>query len=194
MAWNQYPNVAAPAVNTFNPYATTANPYAPNPLGYSQPTNYLAGIQPTSTTPVTAQNTASQPMSVMPVQQNGNPFVLVPDRGVIKDAQVERNQTVFFMNQNAPEFYAKSADNLGLCNTKYYRFFEFDPEAEAQAAAQAQAQAIQQQAMPQGDYITRDEVESLIADKIESIKAMLAPAPTPKATGAKAKAPKESDE
>lgn len=192
MAWNPYSNLNTPAANTFNPYATPANPYVPNPMGYAQP-SYVPTMQPgnSATTSSAAPQSPTTPVSVAP-NVNG-PFVLIPDRGVIKDAQVERNQTVFFMNQNAPEFYAKSADNLGLCNTKYYRFYEFDPDAEAQAAA-AQAQSANQQ-LANANYMTRDEVETLIEGKIEDIKAFFSQAGTSASKSAKpAKTQKEGAE
>lgn len=194
MAVTPYGNVTAPAFTPYNPYSTPSNPYAPNPMAYNQPTNFMPTSQPTL--PATAtQPTIQQPMAVTPMQQDGNPFVLVPDRSVIKDAQIGRNQTVFFMNQNAPEFYAKSADNLGLCATKYYRFFEFDPEAEAQAAAQAQNQA-GAQGLDTSMFMTQDQAEALITEKIEEAKEILMQliptAPAPKSNSAKPKAPKEN--
>lgn len=184
------PYGATPGYNPYNPYSTPANPYAPNPMQFSQPMNYTAPTMPTA--PVAPTTPVNAPVSVSNNQTNNNsPFIPVSGINVVKDAQVPANQTGWFMNQNVQEFYVKSADNLGVCQTKYYRFTEFDPEQEAQMAAQAQIVA-QQQVMKNPNYITRDEVEELISSKIEAYKNFIMP--TQKQAVGKPKKEKEDAE
>lgn len=45
-----------------------------------------------------------------------------------RDVQVQANQTAWLMDMNAPIFYVKKADNMGVCTLKAYRFEEINPE------------------------------------------------------------------
>ncbi len=42
---------------------------------------------------------------------------------------VQPNQILYFMNNNKPEFYAKSSDNFGTPTFKAFRFEEINPDA-----------------------------------------------------------------
>ncbi len=135
----------------YNPYATPGNPYAPNPMAFtSQP--YPNGIS----TPVTAP---TSPGMAQPNQNTTNgPWVLVNGVQGAREVMVQPNQTIYMMSQNSNEFYVKAADNMGVANMRCFRFNEFDPNAEMQ-------QSVQQ---PQVDYVTREEVESIIQSKIDA--------------------------
>lgn len=41
---------------------------------------------------------------------------------------MQPNQILYFMNNNKPEFYAKSSDNFGTTAFKAFRFEEIDPD------------------------------------------------------------------
>lgn len=173
----------SPIQNTgFNPYATPANPYAPNPAAtYMPATSYVpqnpANVQPASN--MTAQNQNAAQMN-QATQATSGPFIVVNGVQGAKDVQVPPNQTAWMMDQNVQQFYVKSADNLGICKMDYYRFEKFDPDIEAQQKAQEQAMAQQQQFQQNANFMTRDEVESLINEKVEMFKNMIQPAPEPK--------------
>lgn len=176
------PYGTAPAYG-YNPYATPANPYAPNPTAFSQPMNYT---QPNVQPNVTSAMPVQQPvMNTQPVQNTNGPFIVVNGVQGAKDVQVPANQTAWMMDQNAPQFYVKSADNLGICKMDYYRFEKFDPEQEAQMAMQAQMVS-QQQVVTQPIGITREEVEEIVTEKLEAYKSFLMPTQKP-ATTSKAK-------
>lgn len=166
------PYTAAPSYNPYNPYSTPANPYAPNPMQFSQPmSNYTQPI--TQTAPIAQQTAVQAPVTAQNGPVNGgSPFIPVSNASVVKEAQVPANQTAWFMNQNVQEFYVKSADNLGVCQTRYYRFTEFNPEQEAQMAQQAQ---MMNQQSVSANYVTKDEVEEIISNKIEEYKNFLMP-------------------
>lgn len=179
MGWNQYPNVVQQQANTFNPYGAQANLYAQNPTAFSQPINYTQpNIQPAVSPTIPVQQPV---MNAQPVQNINGPFIVVNGVQGAKDVQVPANQTAWMMDQNAPQFYVKSADNLGICKMDYYRFEKFDPEQEAQMAMQAQMVS-QQQVVAQPIGITREEVEEIVTEKLEAYKSFLMPTQKPAAT------------
>ncbi len=147
--------------------------YPGNPYNYTQGQN-IAAIQP--------QIGAQQPQ--VQQQNNGSPFIMVPSREAAKDITVSANQTIYAMSQNAPEFYVKSADNMGLVTTRYFKFAEFDPAVEA-AQLQAQAQAAQnaQNNAPAGDYVPRSEFNQVVqvvnnlSQELNSVRQSIANAP-----------------
>lgn len=178
-----------PNFNSYNPYATPANPYAPNP--YAAMASGMAPATIPAAPAMTAPSSMQAPVAAQQTQNTNGPFIVVNGVQGAKDVQVPPNQTAWMMDQNAPQFYVKSADNLGICKMDYYRFEKFDPEREAQIAAQNQA--AQQQLNAQTLYVTRDEVESIIQSKFDMFKGLLQPAPK-QAIGSKSKANKENND
>ena len=175
------PYGTTPAYGGYNPYATQSNPYAPNPTAFSQPMNYTQpNVQPTVTPTMPVQQHV---MNTQSVQNTNGPFIVVNGVQGAKDVQVPANQTAWMMDQNAPQFYVKSADNLGICKMDYYRFEKFDPEQEAQMAVQAQMQSQQMnQQLVNANYMTREEVEAVITEKLEAYKNFLMPTQKPATT------------
>lgn len=138
----------------YNPYATPGNPYAPNPMAYTSP--FVQNQMQAQQSPVTAP---TSPGMAQPNQNTTNgPWVLVNGVQGAREVMVQPNQTIYMMSQNSNEFYVKAADNMGVANMRCFRFNEFDPNAEMQ-------QNVQQ---PQVDYVTREEVESIIQSKIDA--------------------------
>lgn len=63
-----------------------------------------------------------------------------------RDVQIQANQTAWLMDMNAPVFYMKQADSMGVCTLKAYRFEEIDPQQQNGATTA---------------YVTREEFEAL---------------------------------
>ena len=61
--------------------------------------------------------------------------------------QVPSGGKAWVMVQNEPVFALRTADNMGLVTTDYYRFEKIDPAASA----------------PASDYITRAEFDQFVA-------------------------------
>lgn len=141
-----YNNMGMGASGSYGPQNGICQPV---PYSYNVGQNY-ALTQP--------QIAAQQQMQQMPAN-NSSPFVMVTSRDIVKDMSVPPNQTVYAMSQNAPEFYVKSADNMGLVTTRYFKFAEFDPAIEA---AQMQAQAQAQNNVPAGDFVPRSEFNQFV--------------------------------
>lgn len=135
------------------------NPYlgAYRNYGNYNPYNSIPNNQTQPMAPQTA------PMAV-PQQTNNNiQFFLVPSREVAEQAIAEKGQTIYMLNQNFPEIYAKSADNFGLQTMKYCRMSEFNPKEEQQT----------QQPNVNADYIPRSEFNQFVAAvsaEIENLK------------------------
>lgn len=66
---------------------------------------------------ITPQQTPQQP-------QSNVSWVQVVGIEGIKNTTVQPNTTVWAMDSNDTIFYVKSADNMGVCTTKAYRFAE----------------------------------------------------------------------
>lgn len=153
-----------PAQSTFNPY----DPYAGSQYSYmgGNRNNFIPSNSYAQNQFMSQQNQPFQNMQQSPQSQLNNvQFVLIPNIDVAKNATAEKNQTIYMMNQNKPEIYAKAADGFGLQTTRYFKLVEFNPDQEAQ-----QNQIINQQNM---DYIPRAEFNQFIASvsaEIEAIK------------------------
>lgn len=148
----------------YNPYdqMNASSPYISGYRGYGNynPYQSMMNNQNQSQNQMIPQN---MQMQTQPTTNNIQ-FVLVPNIDVAEKATVEKNQTIYMMNQNKPEIYAKAADSFGLQNTRYFKLVEFDPSIEMQS------QQIQQQNV---DYIPRDEFNKFVAfvsSEIETIK------------------------
>lgn len=84
---------------------------------------------------------------------------------------VQPNQVAYMMNQNAPEFYVKATDTMGVATLKYFRFHEFSPEQEAVK------QAVDSQS---ASFVSRDEFNQFantINAQFNAIQQSITPAP-----------------
>ena len=118
-------------------YMSGYNPYTPKivPGGY---TGTPAMPQPPYTSIYGAnsgipQNTGIQPpqLPTQQTQQSNVPWIQVPNIEAARNVMVQPNQTAYMMNQNAPEFYVKNTDAMGVATLRCFHFSEFDPTQEA---------------------------------------------------------------
>lgn len=77
------------------------------------------------------------------LQQTNMDWIRVPNIGDIDQVTVQPGQTAWVMAQNTNVFAVRSADQMGIINTRYFQFAEFDPRA---ADQQKQTNIEQQQA------------------------------------------------
>lgn len=176
-----YPN------QPYNPYDFNANnPYLSGYRNYGNynPYNPMANNQ----TPSIPTQTANM---AIPQQANNMQFVLVPSIDVAQNATAEKGQTIYMMNQNQPEIYAKTADGFGLQTTRYFKLLEFNPNEEKQQA---------QQVNVTGDYIPRSEFNQFVAAvsaEIENLKnapVQNVQQPVTKPTNSSSKKPAQKDD
>lgn len=79
------------------------------------------------------QSGYQQPYGGQPPQ--GNPYrqqpsmdwIRVPNLQDIDQVTVQPGQTAWVMAQNTNVFAVRSADQMGITNTRYFQFSEFDP-------------------------------------------------------------------
>ena len=89
-------------------------------------------------------------------QQNGPEWIMAPSIKQVEQVSVQPGQKAWIMVQNAPVFALRTADNMGLVTTDYYRFEKFNPGDSAD---------------PANDYVTRKEFEDFVASlKKESME------------------------
>ena len=71
----------------------------------------------------------SQPPQVSPYrqQQTNMDWIRVPNLQDIDQVTVQPGQTAWVMAQNTNVFAVRSADQMGIINTRYFQFSEFDP-------------------------------------------------------------------
>lgn len=154
---NNFPG--QPNYTPYDPYGGSSYSYMGGYRNYG-PVNSYAQNQV-----LNGQNQSFQNMQQLPPQgqpNNNIQFVLIPSVDVAKNATAEKNQTIYMMNQNKPEIYAKAADGFGLQTTRYFKLVEFNPDQEAQQDMQTN-----------GDFVTKDEFNRLVAAfsaEIEAIK------------------------
>lgn len=60
-------------------------------------------------------------------QQTNMDWIRVPNLGDIDQVTVQPGQTAWVMTQNTNVFAVRSADQMGITNTRYFQFSEFDP-------------------------------------------------------------------
>ena len=60
-------------------------------------------------------------------QQTNMDWIRVPNIGDIDQVTVQPGQTAWVMAQNTNVFAVRSADQMGIINTRYFQFSEFDP-------------------------------------------------------------------
>lgn len=112
--------------NPYNGYSMQPGGFLPQPMGrYQQATQ-------------------------MPAQtaQSGPDWVMAPTIKQVEQVSVQPGQKAWIMVQNAPVFALRTADNMGLITTDYYRFEKFTPGETAD---------------PSTDYVTRKEFEEFVA-------------------------------
>lgn len=87
----------------------------------------------------------------MPVQMpsNGPELVTVQTINQVEQVSIQPGQRRIVMVQNEPVIAVRSADQMGLAATEYYRLEKFDPAAV--------------HAAPAVDYVTRKEFEEFVA-------------------------------
>lgn len=111
-------------------YPGAYNPYSQMPpFGYQSPYNAPFNNR------YTPALTESQPNSQVPqnVQQQASniPWIQVPNIEAARNVMVQPNHTAYMMNQNAPEFYVKNTDAMGVATLRCFKFAEFNPTEEA---------------------------------------------------------------
>lgn len=77
---------------------------------------------------------------------NNSPWLYVPTAKDVQSVQVQPGQKTWVMVQNDCVFALRSADNMGIVTTDFYRFEKIDAEA----------------ANPQTEYVTRKEWEEFL--------------------------------
>ena len=105
-------------------------PYGNNYPSYPPPTNY------------------PQPMPLQ-MPSNGPELVTVQTINQVEQVSIQPGQRRIVMVQNEPVIAVRSADQMGLASTEYYRLEKFDPAAVCAA--------------PAADYVTRKEFEEFVA-------------------------------
>lgn len=56
-------------------------------------------------------------------------WIRVPNVGDVGQVSVQAGQTAWIMTQNDNVFAVRTADNMGIVSTRFFRFLEFDPSA-----------------------------------------------------------------
>ena len=82
--------------------------------------------------PAPPMQPAPQPVYPQPQQerrQTNAEWIPVSSVQQAREHIVQPNQILYFMNNNKPEFYAKSSDNFGTTAFKAFRFEEINPDA-----------------------------------------------------------------
>jgi hypothetical protein len=114
-----------------------------NPYGGYAPMNFSpSGYPPPSVVPQMQQPPQTQ--------QSGPDWIMAPSIKQVEQVSVQPGQKAWVMVQNDAVFALRTADNMGLVTTDYYRFEKFEPEAAAPGAATPQ-------------YVTREEFDAFVA-------------------------------
>lgn len=103
-----------------------------NPYGYGMGMNspYMPPQQP-----------------VRPATQGGPDWIQVPSIKQVEQVNVQPGGKAWVMVQNEPVFALRTADNMGLVTTDYYRFEKYNPEAVS---------------APAPEYVTRKEFDDFV--------------------------------
>ena len=121
------------------------NPYSPYGYGY--------GAMEPMTAPVQGGTQAPRPQ----MQQGGGPdWIMVQNTRQVEQVNVQPGGKAWVMVQNEPVFALRTADQMGLVTTNFYRFEKFDPETATPAAVP--------------DYITREDLEKRLETLVEELK------------------------
>ena len=86
----------------------------------------------------------------MPPQatQSGPDWIMAPSVKQVEQVSVQPGQKAWIMVQNAPVFALRTADNMGLVTTDYYKFEKFTPGETVE---------------PTNDFVTRKEFNEFVA-------------------------------
>lgn len=88
--------------------------------------------------------------------QNGPGWIMAQTVKQVEQVSVQPGQKAWIMVQNEPVFALRTADNMGLITTDYYRFERFDPSAAPSEPAPA--------------YVTVEQLEERLATFADSLK------------------------
>lgn len=110
-----------------------------SPYGYPMQNNGPQSFMP----PPTMQ----QMGQTMQTAQSGPVVLYVPNLAQVKEVDMRGIQKAFVVVQNEPVVAMRTADNMGLTSTEYFRLTKFNPDAET----------------PAPDYVTRREFEAFVA-------------------------------
>lgn len=91
---------------------------------------------------------APQPQQTHLPTQGGPDWIMAPTIKHVEQVNVQPGQKSWVMVQNEPIFALRTADQMGLVTTDYYRFEKINPDAITETG---------------GDYITRKEFEAFVA-------------------------------
>lgn len=107
-----------------------------NQWGYQQPNNY------------------QQPQQFRP-QQASMDWIRVPNVADVEQVTVMPGQTAWVMTQNSNVFAVRAADQMGIINTRYFQFSEFDPrQADRQQQASLEERISRLEALVNGQQST----------------------------------------
>ena len=96
-----------------------------------------------------------------PMQQASMDWIRVPNVADVDQVSVMPGQTAWVMTQNANVFAVRSADQMGITNTRYFQFSEFDPrQADQQHRASIEERLSRLEAMVNGTQSTTGRFES----------------------------------
>lgn len=124
-----------PGINPYSPYG-----YAPQ-FG---PQSFMSSLQ----SPYITQPPAPPTSSIQPTQSNLE-WIPVPNVKQVEQVSVQPGAKAWVMVQNEPIFALRSADNMGLITTDYYRFEKIDPSVMATTTTSP-------------DYVTRAEFQQFV--------------------------------
>lgn len=88
--------------------------------------------------------------------QSGPDWIMVSDLKQVEQVSVPAGGKAWIMLNNTPVFALRTADNMGLITTDYYRFEKYDPEA-----AQTESAV---------KYVTPEQLEDRLAAFADSLK------------------------
>lgn len=112
-------------------------PFSPmNPYGFPSVFNQPNVMQPNMQPNVMQR----------PPQQSGPDWIMANSIQQVEQVQVAPGAKAWVMVQNEPVFALRTADNMGLVTTDYYRFEKIDPTT----------------ATPATEYVTRAEFEQFV--------------------------------
>lgn len=116
-------------------YDTPFSPF--NPYGFPSVFNQQPNVMQPNTQPNVMQR---------PPQQSGPDWIMANTMQQVEQVQVAPGGKAWVMVQNEPVFALRTADNMGLVTTDYYRFEKIDPATAA----------------PATEYVTRAEFEQFV--------------------------------
>lgn len=96
-----------------------------------------------------------------PMQQASMDWIRVPNVADVEQVSVMPGQTSWVMTQNANVFAVRSADQMGITNTRYFQFSEFDPrQADQQHRASIEERLSRLEALVNGNESTNGRFEA----------------------------------